>query len=273
MTPPSSNLHHPPETNEGVDLGLGSALVLNTPCLVTSFIRLSDGLHHHAETGQRPLSIDFTNVHIVTMRRHDPEFERQTSSVDFFVSDSTVLSWFIWLFGGRGGSRLYGPSFMARFIQTCRPGSRHFFVGGSDLLLENLLSQVGRRRPDIAIVGSHHGYLHTSGADDKQIVEAINSSSPDFIWVGMGTPRQQQWIHRNKAFIKRGVVLAVGFAFDVNAGTKKDAPAWMQGLGLTWLYRLIQEPMRLGPRYLRYNSLFLGYLAAQAFHKLIKRWQ
>ena len=95
---------------------------------------------------------------------------------------------------------------------------------------------------------------------DQEIVDEINQLSPDFIWVGLGTPKQQEWIHRNMPQIKRGVVFAVGFAFDVNAGTKKDAPLWMQKRGLTWVFRLLSEPLRLGPRYLRYNSLFLFYL-------------
>ncbi|MFN7139859.1 MAG: WecB/TagA/CpsF family glycosyltransferase, partial [Limisphaerales bacterium] len=66
-------------------------------------------------------------------------------------------------------------------------------------------------------------------------------------------------IQRNKPKLKRGVILGVGFAFDVNAGTKADAPLWMQRLGLTWTFRMYKEPMRLFPRYLRYNSLFLFY--------------
>ena len=93
----------------------------------------------------------------------------------------------------------------------------------------------------------------------------INSLSPDFIWIGLGTPKQQAWIHRHKASIKRGVILAVGFAFDVNAGTKADAPAWMQRRGLTWMFRILSEPRRLLGRYLRYNTLFLFYLAKEAF--------
>ena len=80
------------------------------------------------------------------------------------------------------------------------------------------------------------------------------------VWVGFGTPKQQAWVKQHKHLIRRGVILTVGFAFDVNAGMKPDAPDWMQGLGLTWIFRLCSEPRRLGPRYLRYNLLFLWYL-------------
>jgi N-acetylglucosaminyldiphosphoundecaprenol N-acetyl-beta-D-mannosaminyltransferase len=78
--------------------------------------------------------------------------------------------------------------------------------------------------------------------------------------VGFGTPKQQAWVKRHKQVIRRGMILTVGFAFDVNAGTKRDAPLWMQHVGLTWVYRLASEPRRLASRYFKYNLLFLSYL-------------
>jgi N-acetylglucosaminyldiphosphoundecaprenol N-acetyl-beta-D-mannosaminyltransferase len=84
---------------------------------------------------------------------------------------------------------------------------------------------------------------------------------PEFIWVGLGTPKQQRWIARMKPQLRRGMLLSVGQAFDVNAGLRSDAPAWMQRAGLTWLYRMASEPRRLVGRYLRHNSEFLWYLA------------
>ena len=98
------------------------------------------------------------------------------------------------------------------------------------------------------------------GAAERQVIEEINRLSPDCIWVGFGTPKQQAWVKRHKHLLRRGVILTVGFAFDVNAGMKRDAPLWMQRLGLTWVYRLASEPRRLASRYLKYNLLFLLYL-------------
>ncbi len=118
-----------------------------------------------------------------------------------------------------------------------------------------------KHQPLLKIVGSHHGYFRTE--EEDEIVAEINHLSPDFIWIGLGTPKQQDWIHRRKGEIERGILLAVGFAFDVNAGSKKDAPDWMQRLGLTWLFRIIREPRRLLRRYLKYNTLFLYYLVRE----------
>lgn len=118
------------------------------------------------------------------------------------------------------------------------------------------------RFPGVNFVGTRDGYF--SPNEEREILDEINRLAPDFIWVGLGTPKQQDWIHRHKSEIRRGVLLAVGFAFDVNAGMKKDAPAWMQRAGLTWAFRAGSEPRRLFARYLRYNSLFLYYLAHDA---------
>jgi N-acetylglucosaminyldiphosphoundecaprenol N-acetyl-beta-D-mannosaminyltransferase len=118
--------------------------------------------------------------------------------------------------------------------------------------------------PGIRFIGAFHGKCQADGrmegAADEAVIEEINRLSPDFIWVGVGTPKQQAWVKRYKPRLQRGVILTVGFAFDVNAGMKPDAPLWMQRFGLTWVYRLGSEPRRLASRYLRYNSLFLFYL-------------
>ena len=203
-------------------------------------------------------AVDFTNTQIVTMRRHEPLFREITSRIDFFVPDSTPLVWCLNLQGKKIASRSYGPAFMRHCVLKSPAPITHYFLGGSADCLSKLEVVFRSLNPDFKIAGSRNGYFKQD--DELGIVEEINRLSPDFIWVGLGTPKQQDWIHRNKSAIKRGVIFAVGFAFDVNAGTKPDAPGWMQRSGLTWLYRLCSEPRRLLPRYLKYNSLFLGYL-------------
>ena len=157
--------------------------------------------------------------------------------------------------------RVYGPDFLNYAIHNSVIETTHYYLGSSQDCLNKLIENSQKWRPGIKIVGSTNGYFDS--ADEERIVADINDRDPDFIWVGLGTPKQQEWIARNRHRIKRGAVLAVGFAFDVNAGTKKDAPQWMQPLGLTWLYRLASEPRRLWWRYLKYNSIFLYFLTRQ----------
>ena len=234
--------------------------VLGTPLAATTYDELTEHCQRWA-TEPRPHVIDLTNTQIVTMRRHEPAFREATSRVDLFVPDGMPL---IWTLNSRGAGlrdRVYGPTFMRHCIVRTAEPLTHYLLGGSEECLARLQERLIAEQPRLKIVGSRHGYF--SRAEEQQIVGEINSLSPDFIWVGLGTPKQQEWIHRHKHAIKRGVILAVGFAFDVNAGTKPDAPAWMQKRGLTWVFRMLSEPRRLVTRYAQYNSLFLFYLAKE----------
>lgn len=239
--------------------------VLNTPCVLTHRNELADHLTTICKSpaSQSPISVDFTNVHIAAMRAVHPDFFRVTSSVDWFISDSQVLTWALSFLGAKNHSRIYGPDFMNYFFQRKDSEITHYFLGASDTCLHTLNEKLSEIHPDYKLVGSHNGYF--SSTDEPQIVEDINRCQPDIVWVGLGTPKQQEWIDRNKTSLQCKSILAVGFAFDVNAGTKKDAPAWLGPLGLTWLYRLASEPRRLWKRYLVYNSIFLYHLLRQRF--------
>ena len=237
---------------------MGSIDVLGTPLLPTTYGALTDRCHNLARS-DATVAIDLTNTQIVTMRRHERRFREVTSQFDFFIPDGMPL---IWLLNHRGANltdRVYGPTFMRHCVVRSPAPFKHYLLGGSEECLARLRERLIAEQPNLNIVASRHGYF--GAADEPEILREINSLSPDFIWVGLGTPKQQEWIHRHKALIARGVILAVGFAFDVNAGTKADAPAWMQRRGLTWLFRIVSEPRRLLMRYVRYNSLFLFYLA------------
>lgn len=231
--------------------------VLGTSLQVSTYAGLTADLQKRAR-GPQPFVVDFTNTHIVTMRRRDPEFRELTARFDYFIPDGMPLIWCLNLQGAGLRDRVYGPILMRECILSSPAPFTHYFLGGSEECVSRLKSFFLERNPKIQIVGARNGYFKPD--QEPAIVEEINRLSPDFIWVGLGTPKQQAWIHRNRSQIRRGVLLAVGFAFDVNSGMKRDAPAWMQRLGLTWVFRLGSEPLRLGPRYLLHNFWFLFYL-------------
>lgn len=232
--------------------------VLGTPLTATTYAEFTHHCQELARSGAKKV-VDLTNTQVVTMRRHEAAFRQSTSDVDFFIPDGMPLIWCLNRQGAALRDRVYGPTFMRFCVRESPAPLKHYFLGGSTECLDRLQERLRADQPNLQIVGAHHGYF--SAADDDAIVNEINRLSPDFIWIGLGTPKQQEWIHRNQSKIKRGIIFAVGFAFDVNAGTKTDAPLWMQKRGLTWVYRIASEPRRLLTRYLRYNSLFLFYLA------------
>jgi N-acetylglucosaminyldiphosphoundecaprenol N-acetyl-beta-D-mannosaminyltransferase len=231
--------------------------LLGTPLLVTSYDELIAYCHELVRR-ETTYAIDLTNTHIVTLRRQDAHFREITSRFDHFVPDSMPLVWCLNARGAGMKDRVYGPTFMRRCLEASPAPWTHYLLGGS----AKCSAALRRRFMHLKIVGARDGYFAPN--DEPALLEEINRLAPDFIWVGLGTPKQQDWIHRYKQAIRRGVLLAVGFAFDVNAGLKKDAPAWMQRAGLTWAFRAVSEPRRLATRYLRYSSLFLYYLAKDA---------
>ena len=235
--------------------------ILGTPLTATTYEEYTRHCQELSKSGET-FAVDLSNTQVVTKRRHEPAFRNITSRFDSFLPDGMPLIWCLNRKGAGLRDRVYGPIFM----RDCMAGSpapyKHYLLGGSPDCLNQLRARLLEQQPALQIVGSHHGYFSTD--EEERIVEQINELSPDFIWVGLGTPKQQQWIHRYKSRIKRGVLFAVGFAFDVNAGTKPDAPKWMQQSGFTWVFRIASEPRRLLTRYLRYNSLFLFYFAKDA---------
>ncbi len=235
--------------------------VLGTPLALTDYDSLATFCQSRARSGST-LAVDFSNTHIVTLRRHAAQFRELTRGFDFFVPDGMPLVWCLNRRGAKLRDRVYGPRFMRRCLANSPAMLTHYFLGGSAECLAKLQENLRRENPALRIVGARDGYFPPE--QEMDIVDEINQLAPDFIWIGLGTPKQQAWIQRHKRDIRRGVIFAVGFAFDVNAGTKPDAPAWIQRCGLTWLFRLASEPGRLLPRYVKYNSLFLFYLVADA---------
>jgi N-acetylglucosaminyldiphosphoundecaprenol N-acetyl-beta-D-mannosaminyltransferase len=228
----------------------------------TSYADLSQKVIEFVEEGDAPLAVDFANTHVITLRKHDPTFAALTKCIDLTVPDGMPLVWAMNAKGAGLEDRVYGPTFTRRFLENCPGKLTHYLVGGSEECGEKFRERMLALNPLLNFVGSYHGRCSADGIleDDKEILREIQEKRPDFIWIGLGTPKQYAWMHRIKSQLSHGVLLAVGFAFDVNAGTKPDSPLWLQRLGLGWLHRMTSEPKRLIGRYLKWNSLFLWYL-------------
>ena len=136
-------------------------------------------------------------------------------------------------------------------------GWRHYFYGSTQDTLDKLKAVINEKYKGAIICGMMSPpFRPLSVEEDEQIIKEINEANPDFIWVGLGAPKQEIWMaaHENKI---GGLMIGVGAAFDYESGNIKRAPKWMQKLNLEWLYRLLQDPKRLLPRYIKTNSKFL----------------
>ncbi len=200
------------------------------------------------------------NTHIIGEARHNPEFARVLARFDLVLPDGMPIVWALNLHGAGLKDRVYGPYFMRHVLRSTPRPWRHFFFGDSPECLAELRIALAQLQPDIEIAGMiSPPFRPFTEADEVSFADAINRTSPDFVWVALPGVRMERWIIDNQARYKGGVFLAVGDAFSLLSGRRSFAPAAMQRMGLTWAYRLCKEPLRLGPRYLRYNSAFLSY--------------
>ena len=139
-------------------------------------------------------------------------------------------------------------------------GYRHYFYGSTPETLK-LLKEKVEEKYHLAIVGLESPpFRKLTEEEDRKVVERINAARADFVWVGLGAPKQEKWMYEHKGRIN-GLMIGVGAGFDYFAGNIKRAPMWMQKCSLEWLYRLMQDPKRLFKRYLVTNTKFLWLTA------------
>lgn len=161
---------------------------------------------------------------------------------------------------GCPGERCSGPDIMEQIIaRGIAKGKRHFFYGASQEVLEKLCQNLKEKYPEIQIVGTYSPPFRVlSEEEDNAIVQNILAQRADYVWVALGSPKQDIWMLEHKERLNRCKLMGVGAAFNFLAGRIRRAPAFMQKAGLEWLYRLTQEPRRLWRRYFLIAPRFLG---------------
>ena len=197
------------------------------------------------------------NVHVI-MEAHDSiAFRKVITSSDLVTPDGMPLVWMLRLKGIKGQTRVYGPTLMLHVLEmAAREKIPVGFYGAEDATLEKLISIVRKQFPEIQIPYAFSPpFRELTWQESAKITEDINASGARILFVGLGCPKQEIWMAEHKGKIP-AVMLGVGAAFDFLAGTKPQAPAWMQNIGLEWLFRFIHEPRRLARRYLYNNPRF-----------------
>ena len=137
-------------------------------------------------------------------------------------------------------------------------GYRHFYFGGAPGVADRLAAALVAANPGLNVVGTAcPPFRPQTPEEDAELIAQINAAAPDIVWVGLGTPKQEYWMASHLRHIHASVLIGVGAAFDFLGGTKKQAPVWMQRIGLEWLFRLCSEPRRLWRRYAQIVPKFL----------------
>ena len=199
-----------------------------------------------------------SNVHTTVTAYRDPEYRAVQNGAAMNIPDGKPLSIVQHLSGEKEAGRVPGPDLMPELFRLSEEkGYRHYFYGSTQETLDALKDRLSEKYPEMKIVGMYSPpFRPMTEEEDREAVERINAAKPDFIWVGLGAPKQEKWMANHEGRVC-GVMLGVGAGFDFHAGTVKRAPKWMQEVCMEWLYRIGQDPKRLLIRYLDTNFSFV----------------
>ena len=199
-----------------------------------------------------------TNVHTVITAYDDDQYRKVQNTAIAALPDGGPVASYCLNKGYSETKRTTGPDFMGEILKLgLKENYKHFFYGSTEDTLNKLKNQLENDYKGINIVGMYSPpFRKLTNEEDKDIIKMINDASPDFVWIGLGAPKQEIFMYEHKDKIN-SLMVGVGAAFDFFAGNIKRAPSWMQKLNLEWLYRLFQDPKRLFTRYLYTNTKFI----------------
>jgi N-acetylglucosaminyldiphosphoundecaprenol N-acetyl-beta-D-mannosaminyltransferase len=200
-----------------------------------------------------------TGVHGVMEAQQDTGFRSILNRAFLNTPDGMPMVWIGKLNGRREMDRVYGPDLMLRVCEFGQErGYTHFLYGGGEGVVEELERNLETKFPGIKIVGTYTPpFRPLNEAEEKELVGLVNGLRPDFLWVGLSTPKQEKFMAQYQDKFDATLMVGVGAAFDFHAGRVRQAPRWMQRSGLEWMFRLCCEPRRLWRRYFRNNPRFL----------------
>ena len=191
-----------------------------------------------------------SNVDTTVMSYENEEYRKIQNGAAMALPDGAPLSSYSRRKGYKQAQRVTGPDLMLElFAISKEKGYRHYFYGATEETLQSMKEVLERDYPGIQIAGMY-------APPFRALTPKINEARPDFIWIGLGAPKQEEWMYQHMGQLQ-GVLIGVGAGFDYLAGYIKRAPRWMQRMSLEWLYRLLQDPKRLWRRYFTSNVKFI----------------
>lgn len=219
---------------------------------------------------KRPWRFADLNVAKLIQMRDEPQLTAAVASADRVCVDGMGIVWGLRLLGTPVPERVTGIDLMQAVLKRCaEEGFRPFLLGATPDVLSDAIAKLQARWPTLMLAGQHHGYFSDSEVPD--LLGTIRASKADCLIVAMGSPRQELFLEHHHLATGVPFAMMVGGSLDVISGRFRRAPLWMQRAGLEWLARLLQDPLRLGRRYLVSNSLFLILLAGTILRRAILR--
>ena len=202
----------------------------------------------------------------IHMSRQDPEFRQALNRATIIAADGKAVVWACKLHGYRHAQHVRGSDLTRLVCQmSAQHGFSNFFYGATPTVLEALVNKLRQQHPSLQVAGAYAPpFRALTAQEQREIIEFINASQPDIVWVGLGAPKQELWMAKHAQDLHAPVLIGVGAAFDFVSGAKAEAPKWVQKAALEWLFRLMQEPRRLWKRNV-YHPIFMAQVILQRF--------
>jgi len=200
--------------------------------------------------GSQGKYVAVTGMHGISEVLRDPALRDVLNHAGLVVPDGMPLVWLARWHNLPIRARVTGAELMQAFCEQTGSRYRHFFYGGAPGVAEDLAQKLTRRFR-ISVAGTYTPpFRPLTDQEELEIAAKVAAASPDILWVGLSTPKQERWMHAHNLTLRVPVMLGVGAAFDMHSDRLRRAPKWIQGMGLEWFYRLLAEPRRLWKRYL-----------------------
>lgn len=206
----------------------------------------------------------FSNVHMIIEAQNSVEFQKMVNNANFVFADGMPLVFALRLLYGIKQERIAGMDVIPDLLEMCKSGHLSIFLFGStQAVLDSFSHYIHTRFTGVRIAGVISPPFRTlTEKENDLIIEQINSSGANLVFVGLGCPKQEKWMAQNSPRIK-SCLLGVGGGFEIYGGGIKRAPVWIQNVGLEWAFRLSQEPRRLFRRYASSNAKFIYFFTKQ----------
>lgn len=227
------------------------------PISIGSYRKFIDEIFKLAEQNTSSY-VCFANVHMVAEAYKDPMFNSVVKNADIITPDGQPLAVFLKRIKKIDQERVCGMDVFPDVLREAESRKKAvYFYGTTEEIIERIVVKVKKEFPDLKISGSYAPPFRSLTKDENaEVINQINQSKPDLIFVALGCPKQERWMAKHKHVIN-GCMLGIGHAFKTYSEVAKRSPLWMQHLSMEWAYRLFQEPTRLWRRYLYTNAFFI----------------
>ncbi|HEX8369082.1 MAG TPA: WecB/TagA/CpsF family glycosyltransferase [Pyrinomonadaceae bacterium] len=206
----------------------------------------------------------FSTVHMVMEAHDNPEYGAKVNGADLIITDGMPLVWMQKMQGRKDAARVRANDLMILLCEYAATNNLSVgFYGGKQEVIDAIKERAKKEFPRLQIAYAFSPpFRILNDEEDAAVTAEINRAQPDILFMGLGCPKQENWMAAHKDKVK-AVMLGVGASFDFYAGNVKESPEWLGKLGLEWLYRLTQEPKRLWRRYLILNPRFMWLATVQ----------